>query len=70
MNKFKQLPDKVQGLLYLVAGIVMLLYALGIVEKGINLIVILMAACLMLFGYMKLGIHQKVMHLLAKKDRK
>ena len=69
MNKFKQLPDKVQGLLYLVAGIVMLLYALGIVEKGINLIVILVAACLMLFGYMKLGMHHKIMSLLGKKNK-
>jgi hypothetical protein len=67
MNKFKQLPDKVQGVLYFVAGIVMLLYALGILEKGINLVVIVIAVCLMLFGYMKIGMHDKIMHLLAKK---
>lgn len=66
MNKFKQLPDKVQGLLYLVAGVVVLLYALGILEKGINFVVIIMAVCLMLFGYMKLGIHDKVMRLMHK----
>jgi hypothetical protein len=67
MNKFKQLPDKVQGLLYCVAGIVMLLYALGILEKGINLVVIAIAVCLMIFGYIKLGIHDKVMRLMHKK---
>lgn len=67
MNKFQKLPDKAQGLLYLVAGIVMLLYALGILEKGINLVVIAAAVCLMLFGYMKLGIHDKVMRLVHKK---
>jgi hypothetical protein len=67
MNAFQRLPEKVQGLLYLVAGIVMILYALGLIQKGINLVVILMAALLMLFGYMKLGIHKKVMHLIHRK---
>lgn len=66
MNKFKQLPDKVQGLLYLVAGVVVLLYALGILEKGINFVVIVMAVGLMLFGYMKLGMHDKIMRLMHK----
>jgi hypothetical protein len=67
MNSFQRLPDKVQGLLYLVAGVVMILYALGLIQKGINFVVILVAACLMLFGYMKLGIHQKVMRLVHRK---
>lgn len=67
MNAFQRLPEKVQGLLYLVAGAVMILYALGLIQKGINLVVILIAACLMLFGYMKLGIHKKVMHLIHRK---
>jgi hypothetical protein len=67
MNSFQRLPDKVQGLLYLVAGVVMILYALGLIRKGINFVVILVAACLMLFGYMKLGIHQKVMRLVHRK---
>ena len=67
MNSFQRLPDKVQGLLYVVAGVVMILYALGLVQKGINFVVILVAAFLMLFGYMKLGIHQKVMRLVHRK---
>ena len=67
MNKFQQLPDKVQGLLYFVAGTVMLLYALGIIEKGITFIVVLFAACLMGVGYMKIGLHHAVMGLISKK---
>ncbi|HEX4068703.1 MAG TPA: hypothetical protein VHX42_01270 [Candidatus Babeliales bacterium] len=67
MNYFQKLPDKLQGLLCVVAGVVMILYALGLVQKGINFVVIVMAACLMFFGYMKLGIHHKVMRLLHHK---
>ncbi len=67
MNFFQKLPDKVRGLLCVVLGIVMVLYALGLVQKGINLVVIGMAVCLMLVGYMKLGIHNKVMRLVHRK---
>jgi len=67
MNAFQRLPEKVQGLLCLVLGVVMVLYALGLVQKGINVVVIVIAAALMLFGYMKLGIHRKVMHLIHRK---
>jgi hypothetical protein len=67
MNFFQRLPDKAQGLLCVALGIVMVLYALGLVQKGINLVVIAMAVCLMLFGYMKLGIHQRVMRLVHRK---
>ena len=66
-NKFQQLPDKVQGLLYFVAGLIMLLYALGIIEKGITLIVVLFAACLIGVGAMKSGLYQRVMNLLGKR---
>lgn len=67
VNKFQQLPDKIQGLLYLVAGTVMFLYALGIIEKGITLIVVLFAACLIGVGAIKIGLYQKAMDLFAKK---
>ncbi len=67
MNFFQRLPDKAQGLLCVALGIVMVLYALGLVQKGINLVVIAIAVCLMLFGYMKLGIHQRVMRLVHRK---
>lgn len=67
MNFFQKLPDKMQGLLCVAAGIMMILYALGLVQKGINVVVIAVAACLILFGYMKLGIHNKVMHLVHRK---
>jgi hypothetical protein len=67
MNAFQRLPEKLQGLLAVVAGVMMILYALGLVQKGINFVVILVAASLILFGYMKLGIHKKVMHLIHRK---
>ena len=40
---------------------------LGIIEKGITLIVVLFAACLIGVGAIKSGLYQRVMNLLGKR---
>lgn len=67
INSFKQLPGRYQGILYFVAGSVMLLYALGIIEKGITIIIILFAIYLISVGCIKSGLYQKVMNSINKK---
>ncbi len=61
LNAFEQLPNKYQGILYFGAGSVMLLYALGFIEKGITLIIVLFALYLIGVGCVKSGLYQKMM---------
>ena len=48
--------NSVQGILILVAGILLLLYTLGIIETGINLILILAAIGLIAYGALAIGL--------------
>ncbi len=63
---FKRLPDFYQGVIYILLGVTAILYALGIIEKGIDVIIILFAICMVVLGCIKTGLHQKIMDTLHK----
>ena len=52
--------DMLQGLTALVGGITMLLYSLGIVERGITTLLILASLVLIFYGIIKSGLYEKV----------
>ncbi|HLW73306.1 MAG TPA: hypothetical protein VKR54_04640 [Candidatus Babeliales bacterium] len=66
---FQQLPNTYQGMFYIVAGMVMLLYALGIIEKGITLIIVMFAIFLICIGCIKIGLYQRIVNLFRAKDQ-
>lgn len=66
INAFSQLPDLYQGVLYILTGTIVLLYALGIIEKGITILVIGLAMYAIIIGCTKLGIVQKISKLLSQ----
>ncbi|HLX53660.1 MAG TPA: hypothetical protein VKR58_06950 [Aquella sp.] len=55
-NSFNQLPDRYQGVIYILFGSVILLYALGIIEKGITIIIVGLALYAIFMGCQKLGL--------------
>ena len=65
-EQFQQLPDRYQGVFYCMAGSIMLLYALGIIERGITLIIVVFAIYLMSIGCIKMGLYQKAMGTLSQ----
>jgi len=65
---FQKLPDIYQGLIYLLFGIIMLLYALGIIEKVITPIVIALALYLIGIGCIKTGVYHKIKKLIFSKE--
>ena len=69
-EQFQQLSSRYQGMFYFVAGLIMLLYALGIIEKGITIIIILFAVYLISVGTVKVGLYQKAMSVMAKVEKK
>lgn len=56
MNAFNQLPELYQGIIYIFFGAIVLLYALGIIEKGITFIVIAFALYAIFVGCQKMGL--------------
>jgi len=63
---FRRLPIQYQGIIFIVIGVTAALYALGIIEKGINTLIVLFAACMIVLGCIKIGLYQKVMSALKK----
>ena len=55
-NSFNHLPDRYQGIIYIIFGSIILLYALGIIEKGITLIIVAFALYAITLGCQKLGL--------------
>ncbi|HSC25521.1 MAG TPA: hypothetical protein VLB80_04900 [Candidatus Babeliales bacterium] len=61
---FQHIAPIYQGLLYCITGIIMLLYALGIISQGITTIVILFAIFLIAIGSIKMGLYPKLTKIL------
>lgn len=59
MNSFHKLPDLYQGVLYIVAGSVAFLYAMGIIQTGITTVIIIISILTILMGLIKVGLFRK-----------
>lgn len=66
LNRFS---NPVQAIVYFFSGLIIALYALGLVGKGINFLVILFALYLMFVGFVKSGLYEKVMHSISRHKR-
>jgi len=64
-----RLPSPLQGLLYMLAGLIIVLYALGLVQKGISFAIIMVGLFLMTLGYGKSGLGDKVSSLMHRHKR-
>ena len=64
----RNLSERTQGIIFIVIGIVLLLHALGIVQRGINLIVIAMAIYLIIIGSIKSGAYAALIRM-VKRDQ-
>lgn len=67
IRSFTKLPDQHKGLLYIAAGIVALLYALGFFTKGITIIIVLCALYAIVKGFVKIGLYDKIVHAMNKR---
>lgn len=61
-----RLPSKLQGLIYMAAGLIIMLYALGLIQKGISFAIVVLGLFLMTLGYGKSGLDEKVGHFIRR----
>lgn len=59
-----------QGLICLVGGSVLLLYALGVFGRGLNMMVVVFAAFVMAFGFLRMGLHKEIIDAIKKLKHK
>jgi len=59
-----------QGLICLVGGSILLLYALGVFGRGANMMVVVAAALLMAFGFFRMGLHREITDAIKKMKHK
>jgi len=59
-----------QGLICLVGGTILLLYAMGVFGRGLNMMVAVFAGVLMAFGFIRMGLHREIMDAVKKMKHK
>ena len=59
-----------QGLICLIGGAALFLYALGVFGRGLNMMVVVFAAVLMAFGFLRMGLHKEIMDAIKKMKHK
>ena len=67
IRSFAKLPDLHKGLIYIIVGIVALLYALGFFTRGITIIIVLFALYAIIKGIVKIGLYDKIVHAMNKR---
>ncbi len=63
---FQKLPNIYQSLILMASGFVLLLHTLGIVETGLNLLIILGAIYMIVCGFIKSGLYNRILLLLKR----
>jgi len=67
LRSFSKLPEMHKGLIYMVGGVVALLYALGFFTKGITWLIVIFAIYAILKGLMKCGVYDKIVHAMNRR---
>lgn len=67
LRAFSRLPELHQGLIYMAAGIVAILYALGFFTRGITILIVVFALYAIAKGLVKSGIYDKIVHALNRR---
>ncbi len=58
----QRMPEPLQAVLYIAAGMIIILYALGLIKTGINFLVISAGLYLIVNGLVKSGLQKRLMN--------
>ena len=65
-DKLRNLSDKQKGIILMVAGFVLLLHTLEIIERGLDYIIIISALMMIVTGFMQGGFDRKIQKLMKQ----
>lgn len=64
-----QLSDNHKGILMIIAGFALLLHTMGIIQTGINFMIIVGSIILIIYGFFKARYDKKLMYLLQRTQK-
>ena len=64
---FQNMTDKQKGILLIIIGSVLFFHTLGIIQAGLNYIIIVGSLLMIIYGFMLVNVHKKVMAYLQKR---
>ncbi|HXW86271.1 MAG TPA: hypothetical protein VEK38_02915 [Candidatus Bathyarchaeia archaeon] len=66
LGQNNQFDSKKRGIIMIIAGTVLLLHALGFLKIGLDIVIIIVALYMIVYGVMQSGLHQTVQQYLEK----
>ena len=69
-NLFERLSEIQKGTLLIVSGLILLFHTLGIIETGLNYIIIFGSLFMIVYGLVLVNVHKKIMALIKKEQIK
>ncbi|PKN03543.1 hypothetical protein CVU75_01670 [Candidatus Dependentiae bacterium HGW-Dependentiae-1] len=66
-NMLHALTDKQKGILLIVIGSILFFHTVGILQAGLNYIIIVGSLLMIIYGFMLVNIHKKVMAYINKR---
>ena len=66
-NIFQNMSDKQKGILLIIIGSILFFHTLGIIQTGLNYIIIVGSLIMIIYGFMLINVHKKVMAYLQKR---
>ncbi len=69
INLYELLSHKQQGVLLIAIGIVLLLHTMGIIERGLNWIIIATSIAMIIHGFFKADAFNWIMRMIKKEEQ-
>ncbi len=69
INLYEQLSHKQQGMLLIAIGAVLLLHTMGVIERGLNWIIIATSIAMIIHGFFKADVFNWIMRMIKKEDQ-
>jgi len=66
---FENLSDAVKGVFFIFAGVILLFHTLGVLQKGLNYILIIISIYLIALGFVKIGGVEKFKQITQKNSK-
>ncbi len=70
LDQYKQLDNTKRGIIMMIAGMVLLLHALGFLKIGLDVVIIIVALYMIISGFVQSQSYHKLQQLLEKSSRK
>jgi hypothetical protein len=70
LGRYKELDNTKRGIIMMLGGTILLLHALGFLKIGLDVVIIIVALYMILYGFIQSQSYHKLQQILEKTSRK